>query len=375
MFSAVARADGPRLIDVDYWPWKVTMGDVAPFLPEARRSWLRLDEAASREVLPESRHFVCARHLRDAESALAAREAAVRHLDEKGIDCAVLNLGAASAASGYANPVFAGEIARAVNEWTAQEWLGRDARLRGSIVVSSRDPSRAAAEIVRASVDPRMVRVLLSYPHYLLGSRMLYPIWEAAIDADLPVTIEAGGAYAGANAGLTTLGDAESVFESFVSWEFAAQPHLISMITRGVFARFPELRIVFSGFGIAWLPSILWRLDQEMRLGRVPVPVMEISPTDQVRKHVRFTVAPVELAASKRDTRALLELVDAAQLLLFSSGSEGADDALAVLELLDDNARGRVATYNAVAWFPLHSQDHASPRRSQSVGEMVHRPL
>ena len=34
------------------------------------------------------------------------------------------------------------------------------------------------------------------------------------------------------------------------------------MIGQGVFDRFPNVRLVLEGFGIAWLPSLLWSMDQ-----------------------------------------------------------------------------------------------------------------
>ena len=60
------------------------------------------------------------------------------------------------------NPDAAAALAAAVNDWQVAEWLDRDARLRGSLVVPSAIPSLAAAEIDRVGgrqVDGRVCRV------------------------------------------------------------------------------------------------------------------------------------------------------------------------------------------------------------------------
>lgn len=321
-------------------------------MPAARREWLLADVPSPAERFPESLYFVAGDHLTEAAAADDPRALASTYLERHGLTRAILNPGAASSVSGYASPVVGSEMARAVNDWTIDKWLDANDRLLGSIVVSPRDPARAAAEIRRAGADERMAQVLLAYPQQLLGSRMLYPIYEAACELGLPVNLQAGGAYSGSNAGLTMVGDSASSFEALVSWEFAAQPHLSSMVVQGAFNRFPELRLVLSGFGVAWLPSLLWRLDHEYRVARAqPVPALAALPSELVRKHVRFTTSPLELPASIEQLVRLLSLVDGEQMLLYGSGALGADDPQALLAALDGTGRERVARQNAIAWY------------------------
>ena len=44
---------------------------------------------------------------------------------------------------------FAGEVARAANDWTIEEWLSRDERLHSLVLVAGAIPADAAAEIRR----------------------------------------------------------------------------------------------------------------------------------------------------------------------------------------------------------------------------------
>ena len=50
---------------------------------------------------------------------------------------------------------------RAVNDWTAADWLASDSRWRASMVVTPQDPHAAAEEIRRVGKYGRFVQVLL----------------------------------------------------------------------------------------------------------------------------------------------------------------------------------------------------------------------
>jgi uncharacterized protein len=338
-----------RTVDVDLWVQKPDMRDLAPYLDGGWRRWIRADEGGRPAKLPESRYFVAGEWAAAADPVAAARE----RLDALGGGPAVLNPAAASCVSGYGNPVLSSEVARAVNGWTAA-WLDRDDRLRGSIVVSPRDPARAADEIRRAGADGRFVQVLLSYPQQRLGDRRLFAIYEAACELGLPVTLESGGAYAGSNQGLMVIGEPASTFEALVSWEFGAQAHLLSLLTSGVLDRFPRLRVVFSGFGIAWLPSLLWRVDHEYRTQRVKRPAaLTRLPSEYVPGHVRFTTSVLELPGDPAQLAALLAPVGGERLLLYGSGPLAGGEAHAFLGAADRDWAARVRRDNALETYRL----------------------
>src|SRR3974390_3437148 len=85
---------------------------------------------------------------------------------------------------------------RALNDWLASEWLDKDARLRGSIVIPTQSVEKSVAEIERCATDKRFVQVLmLVMGDVPLGKRALWPIYATAERLGLPVGIHAGSAY------------------------------------------------------------------------------------------------------------------------------------------------------------------------------------
>ena len=74
----------------------------------------------------------------------------------------------------------AAAFCRATNDWIRDEWLGRDPRLRASIVIPAHNTELAVAEIERRADEFRFVQVLMLVSgEVTLGRRQLWPIYQA----------------------------------------------------------------------------------------------------------------------------------------------------------------------------------------------------
>jgi predicted TIM-barrel fold metal-dependent hydrolase len=208
-------------------------------------------------------------------------------------------------------------MARAVNDWIVREWLDRDDRLRASIVVPQQNPELAAAEIERCAVDRRFVQVLLLVSGELpLGRRQNWPIYRAAEKHGLPVGIHAGSSFRHPP---SALGWPSYYLEDYVSQAQGFAAALNSLVTEGVFVRFPGLKVVLIESGVTWLPASLWRLDKTWRGVRSETPWLEQRPTETVREHVRLTLQPFDAPPTARQLEILLEQLGSDRMLLFST--------------------------------------------------------
>ena len=216
----------------------------------------------------------------------------------------------------YSEDMAAG-FARALNDWLKAEWLDRDPRLRASITVPPHAPGLAAEEIERAAEDRRFVQVLLPVMGETPpGRRINWPVYAAAERAGLPVAFHAGSAYRHPP---TPVGWPSYLAEDYAAQATAFQAALTSLITEGVFQKFPDLTVVFAESGVAWLPAHLWRLAKYWRGLRMEVPWVDRSPEEIVRERVRFTIQPFDAPEEPDAVARLLEHLGSDDMLLFAT--------------------------------------------------------
>jgi uncharacterized protein len=281
-----------------------------------------------------------------SDLALLQREA----LDKFGLRYAILNCLWGSQAL-FAEDM-AAALCRAVNDWVAKEWLDRDPRLRASIMVPAQNPELAAAEIERRASDPRFVQVLvLAGLDLPLGRRLYWPMFHAAAEHDLPVAIHAGSAYRHPP---SASGWPSFLLEDYVSNTqlFAAQ--LASLVSEGLFTKFPALKIVMVESGFTWLPAFAWKFNKTWRGVRMEVPWVAKPPFDIIRDHVRFTLQPIDAPDDATTLNDAIAQLGSDALLLFSSDFPhwqfDADEVLP--EGLSDQLLKKILIDNPLATYP-----------------------
>jgi uncharacterized protein len=363
-----AEAGRYRLVDCDVHPiMKGGMGDLRPYLSKAAQRRLGLDErrrltaAGHREAVSIPRNLLYVNQagvLRDdarapdgsapgADPAFTARQL----LDAHGIDRAVLIGGEVLGLGALPDPDAAAVIASAYNDWLAQTWLAADDRYRGTLVVGAQDPALAAREIRRAGQDERFVAVLLPLTNILMGERHYYPIYEAAAEIGLPVTVHPNS---GEGIFRTSPPMAGGTPTYYVEWHTGLsqvfQANVISLVCHGVFERFPNLKVVVTEGGIGWIPDVVWRLDKNVKGLRDEVPWIKRLPSEYVADHVRFTTQPLPEPKRRSHLHALLEVARAERTLMFSSDYPhwDFDDPRHVLTALPPATRDRVKARNAI---------------------------
>ena len=254
----------------------------------------------------------------------------------------------------------AAAFCRAANDWIRDEWLNRDSRLRASIVITPQNTELAVAEIERRADDFRFVQVLMLVSGEMtLGRRQLWPIYQAAERLQMPIGVHAGSSYRHAP---TAVGWPSYYVEDYIAQSAAFENQLHSMICEGVFAKFPNLKVVAIESGLTWLSGYIWRADKTWKGVRAEVPWVRRAPSEILRDHVRLTTQPID-AADERE--ALLRLVDhlkSDELFLFSTDYphwQFDGDAALPSGLADELSR-KILSENALATYPrLLKTDHA----------------
>jgi len=206
---------------------------------------------------------------------------------------------------------------RALNDWLVKEWLDKDTRLRGSIVIPVQSVEKSVAEIERCAKDKRFVQVLMLVMGDMpLGKRAYWPIYAAAERLGLAIGIHAGSAYHNPP---TSVGWGSYHIEDHVAQAQAFQTQLTSLIVEGVFARHPNLKMVMLESGFTWLPPFLWRLHKFWRGIRMETPWVDRAPLEIVRSNIRFSLQPIDAPPDPQVLNRLFDHMQSDELLLFST--------------------------------------------------------
>ena len=214
-----------------------------------------------------------------------------QHLDPNNVQLGILNM-ISPHPGGVQNPGLSVAMCRAVNDWQIAEWTARDARLRASVMVPYEQPLEAAAEIDRRSGDANFAQILLlSRTADPLGQRRYWPIYEAAVRANLPVGVHAFG-YGGEP--LTSGGWPSFYIEEMIGHAACCQAVVTSMIVEGVFDKFPDLNVILVESGFAWVPAHAWRMDKNWKTISAENPAVKRLPSEIIRQHIWFTTQPME---------------------------------------------------------------------------------
>ena len=209
-------------------------------------------------------------------------------LDPLDVEYAILTGEDILSISSLPNPQLAAALATAYNRWLIDEWLPRDSRLKGSLVVATQDAERAAEEIRAFGHHPGVVQVLLPCSATTgYGHPQYHPIYEAAVEVGLPVAMHVGGEGLGINPPPTSTGYPSYYIEWHVLLIQCAMSHVVSFVCHGVFEKYPEFRVAMIEVGFTWLPTLLWRLDTDWRALRSEVPWVKWLPSETVRAQKR----------------------------------------------------------------------------------------
>ena len=280
-----------------------------PAFPAAHRPWLHPEDFKRADADPPDGGNA------GSDYGLMRRQL----LDRYGIEHAVLTGDQPIEVSTLANPYYAQALASAYNDYLVDVWLPRDPRLKGSLVVAPQDPEGAAREIRRLGGHPDIVQVLVSTGSQRpYGDPFYHPIWDACAEVRLPFAAHLGG-NAGVNATPTGCGPPTFFWEAHALLCETGMGHLASVIAHGVFEKWPSARFVLIECGIAWVPALLWRLDEDYRALRKETPWLQRLPSEYAHDHVRLSTQPLEQPRDRRAMWPALADIGAQDMLMFAS--------------------------------------------------------
>lgn len=228
----------------------------------------------------------------------------IRHMDETGIDRAVLAL-----TSPGAQPLLDVEeargIARRANDYLAEHVAARPDRYIGMTTVAPQDPQWSAREILRGARELgfKGVQVNSHTRGEYLDHPKFDPIFRALAETGQPLYIHPATPPDSMIGPMLEAGLDGAIFGFGVDTGL----HLLRLIVTGIFDRYPELQIMVGHMGEA-LPFWVYRLDYMHQAGLRSKRHPQLKPLkktilDYLRSNVLITTSGMAWAPAIRFTQ------------------------------------------------------------------------
>lgn len=196
---------------------------------------------------------------------------------------------------------------RAENRYLAEEWhYVYENRIFTPPVISTVDAEAAIAEldaVMAAPNGPPKVIQLVSGPsiHRSPFRSELDPFWERLNEAHINICTHLAPVTFYGRQGLewdeeeVMLGDMDALQWTLYYGDRPAYETVAAAILQGLFARFPNIKLLLSEQGTVWLPYITRKMDHAFLMGRKATwGTLEKRPSDYLREHVKVAPFPEE---------------------------------------------------------------------------------
>lgn len=258
-------------------------------------------------------------------------------------------------------------LARAYTRWLTEELLPQDDRIKTLAYLPFNDPEASLRMIEEFGDTPGVVGFMVTSIRYRpVHANEYAPVYAALQERGLPLAFHA--AYNWHEQSMTQLN--KFISAHALGFSFCNIIHMTNMIVNGIPERFPRLKLLWVESGLAWIPFLMQRLDNEYLMRTSECPLLTKMPSDYMRE-MYFSTQPMERTASMGMMRESFEMMNAENTLLYSSDYPHWDfDVPSViydLPFLAEEAKRKILGGNACELFGLPTEKRA-PRSAEEAG-------
>lgn len=252
-------------------------------------------------------------------------------------------------------------VARAYARWITERVCAHNPSIKTMLYLPFNEPE-ACLKIVEEFGDaPGVVGFMVTSVRYRPVHHNSYMKLYAAIEErGLPLGFHAG--YTWADRGMEQLNKFISVHA--LGFTFFNMIHMTNWIINGLPERFPNLDIVWIESGLAWLPFLMQRLDNEYMLRSSEAPLLTRLPSEYMAE-MYYTTQPMETTDNQAELELTFEKINARSQLMWSSDYPHWDfDVPACiydLPFLDEGGKRAILGTNAQKLFKLDPTEIGRP--------------
>jgi predicted TIM-barrel fold metal-dependent hydrolase len=243
-------------------------------------------------------------------------------------------------------------IGAAYNKWLVERILPEDERLKGMIYLPFNTPEACVEEVQKyANVDSIIGYSVVSTRNKPVHHNSYMKLYALMEETGKPFSFHSG--FNWNDPSFLQLNRFISMHAlSFVHYSLI---HMTNWIINGLPERFPRLKVMWIESGLAWVPFLMQRLDNEYLMRVSEAPLLKRLPSDYMRD-MFYTMQPMETSNLKL-LEGTFEAIRADTQLLYASDWPHWDfdvpARLFDLPFLDDGSKRNILGLNAARLFNL----------------------
>jgi predicted TIM-barrel fold metal-dependent hydrolase len=244
-------------------------------------------------------------------------------------------------------------LAWAYNRWLTERVLSVEPRLRSMLYLPFHDPEEAY-KMVLAFGDTKGVKgFMVTATHNIpVHDNRYMKVYAALEERGLPIAFHGG--YNWNDTAFKTTNRFISVHA--LGFVFYNMVHMTNWVINGLGERFPKLDVIWMESGLAWVPFLMQRLDNEFGMRSNECPQLKMKPSDYMRK-MYYSTQPMEIPEDLSILQTTFKMIKADTQLMYSSDYPHWDfdlpSTIYDLPFLDESAKRNILGENARRVFRL----------------------
>ncbi|MBS0247880.1 MAG: amidohydrolase [Proteobacteria bacterium] len=245
------------------------------------------------------------------------------------------------------------ELAQAYNKWLVERLLAVEPRFRSMLYLPFNDPEACVRTIEEFGDKKGVIG-------FLVTSARMKPVHDNAYARIYAMLEERGlpigfhGNYNWGDVSFSTMNRFISVHS--IGFVFYNMVHMVNWIMNGLPERFPKLKVMWIESGLAWVPFMIQRLDNEYKMRTSEAPALKKLPGDYIRD-MYFSSQPMEKPDDLRILETTFRMINAETQLMYSSDYPHWDfdlpSVIYDLPFLSESAKRAILGGNAIKLFNL----------------------
>jgi uncharacterized protein len=263
-------------------------------------------------------------------------------------------------------------LARAYNRWLCETMLASEPRFRSMLYLPFNDPEATYRMVedfgARKGVSGFMVTAARYKPVYDNAYMKTYALLE---EMGKPLAFHAAYSWDDRN-----LGNANRfITVHALGFTVFNMVHLANWIVNGLPERFPKLKVIWIESGLAWIPFMMQRFDNEYMMRSSECPALKQRPSDYMRQ-MYFSSQPMEMVNNRAALEQTFQMIKAETQLCYASDYPHWDmdlpSTIYDLPFLSEQAKRNILGGNAQRLFnlePAFSEAKLAARAAKAAAQ------